>query len=200
MPSQCTSCRPGAFRENRESKPARDLSFRTTGNQQLTQPAKETNVKITSKWITAAAVIGLSASLAFAGSTTGEGHGHGFHGKWRHHHGFSKLASKLNLSDAQKDQWKAIRKSSHEQNAAFFQQSRETRKEFFTEKKAGDTAKADSLKATMQSQRAQMKQIRESEEQQFTKILTADQNAQFQTLKAERAARRAEWQSKKSQK
>lgn len=157
-------------------------------------------MKITSKWITAAAVLGLSATLAFAGSTTGEGHDHGFGAKGRHHHGFSKLASKLNLTDAQKDQWKAIRKSSHEQNAAFFQQSRETRKEFFTAKKAGDTGKADSLKATLQSQHAQMKQIRESEEQQFTKILTADQSAQFQTLKAARAARRAEWQSKKSSK
>lgn len=147
-------------------------------------------MKKTSKWITAAAVLGLSASLAFAGTTTmGEGHGH--HGKGRHHHSFSKLAKKLNLTDAQKDQWKAIRKSSYEQNAAFFQQSREAHKEFFAAKKAGDTAKADSLKATMQSQHAQMKQIRDTEEQQFSKILTADQSAQFQALKAERAARRA---------
>jgi Spy/CpxP family protein refolding chaperone len=157
-------------------------------------------VKKTSKWITAAAVLGLSASLAFAGTTTGEGHSHGFGGEGRHHHGFGKLASKLNLTDAQKGQWKAIRKSSHEQNAAFFQQSRETKKEFFAAKKAGDTAKADSLKATLQSQRAQMKQIRDAEEQQFTKILTPDQSAQFQALKAAHAARRAEWQAKKSQK
>jgi Spy/CpxP family protein refolding chaperone len=157
-------------------------------------------VKNTSKWITAAAVIGLSASLAFAGTEIGEGHGHGFGAKGRHHHGFSKLASKLNLTDAQKDQWKAIRKSSHEQNAAFFQQSRETRKDFFAAKKAGDTAKADSLKATLESQHAQMKQIRDAEEQQFTKILTPDQNAQFQALKAKRAERRAEWQAKKSAK
>lgn len=157
-------------------------------------------MKKTSKWITAAAVLGLSASLAFAGTTMGEGHGHGFEGKGRHHHGFGKLAKKLNLTDAQKDQWKAIRKSSHEQNAAFFQQSHATMKEFFAAKKAGDTAKADSLKATVESQHAQMKQIRDAEEQQFTKILTPDQSAQFQTLKAARAARRAEWQAKKSQK
>jgi Spy/CpxP family protein refolding chaperone len=146
-------------------------------------------VKNTSKWITAAAVVGLSATLAFAGTGMGEGHGHGFKG--RHHHQFGKLASKLNLTDAQKDQWKAIRKSSHEQNAAFFQQSHQTMQEFRAAKKAGDTAKADSLKATMQSQRAQMKQIRAAENEQFSKILTAEQSAQYQALKAERAARHA---------
>jgi len=153
-------------------------------------------VKKTSKWITAAAVLGLSASLAFAGSNMGEGHGHGFEGKGRHH-GFSKLASKLNLTDAQKDQWKAIRKSSHEQNAAFFQQSHQTMQDFRAAKKAGDTAKADSLKATLQSQRAQMKQIRAAEEEQFAKILTAEQSAQYQAMKAERAARHAAKESQK---
>jgi protein CpxP len=147
-------------------------------------------MKSTSKWITAAAVLGLSATLAFAGTGMGEWHGHGFEGKGRHH-GFSKLASKLNLTDAQKVQWKAIRKSSHEQNAAFFQQSHQTRQDFHAAKKAGDTAKADSLKTAIASQRAQMKQIRAAEEQQFVKILTPEQSAQYQTLKAERAARHA---------
>ncbi len=131
-------------------------------------------MKNTSKWITAAAVLGLSATLAFAGTGMGEGHGHGFEGNGRHHWG-SKLASKLNLTDAQKEQWKAIRKSSHEQNAAFFQQSRQTWQD----------------KPALESQRAQMKQIRAAEEQQFVKILTAEQSAQYQTLKAERAARHA---------
>jgi Spy/CpxP family protein refolding chaperone len=154
-------------------------------------------VKNTSKWITAAAVVGLSATLAFAGTGMGEGHGHhGFEGKGRHH-GFSKLASKLNLTDAQKEQAKAIRKSSHEQNAAFFQQSHQTMQDFRAAKKAGDTAKAGSLKATLQSQRAQMKQIRAAEDEQFAKILTAEQSAQYQTLKAERAARHDARESQK---
>jgi Spy/CpxP family protein refolding chaperone len=152
-------------------------------------------VKTNSKWITAAAVLGLSASLAFAGTTAmGEGHGSG--GKGRHHWG-SKLASKLNLTDAQKSQWKAIRKSSFEQNKAFFQQSRQTRMDFHAAKKAGDTAKADSLKATIESQHAQMKQIRAAEEQQLVKILTPDQSTQFQALKAERAARHAAREAQK---
>jgi periplasmic protein CpxP/Spy len=169
-------CPPERLAINRSIKPKRQ--------------SRRTIVKNTSKWITAAAVLGLSATLAFAGTGMGEGHSHGFGGKWRHH-GFSKLASKLNLTDAQKAQWKAIRKSSHEQNAAFFQQAHQTMKDFHAAKKAGDTAKADALKPAIESQRAQMKQIRAAEQQQFVKILTAEQSAQYQTLKAERAARHA---------
>jgi len=148
-------------------------------------------VKQTSKWITVVAAVGLSASLAFAG----EGHGHGMKGRDRGGFGM-KLASKLNLTDAQKEQWKAIRKSSREQNSAFFQQSHQTMKEFRAAKEAGDTAKVDALKQTLQSQRAQMKQIRDAEETQLLNILTAEQRAQFQTLKAQRAERGKEWKQK----
>ena len=144
-------------------------------------------MKTNSKWITAVAALGITASLAFAGTSLANGNGHGF----GHHHWGSKLASKLNLTDAQKAQWKAIRKSSHEQNAAFFQQARQTRKDFHAAKKAGDTAKVDALKPTLQSQRAQMQTIRAAEEQQFVKILTPDQSTQYQALKAARAARHA---------
>ena len=140
-------------------------------------------MKKTSKWITVVAAVGLSATLAIAG----EGHG-GFKGK-RHGEFGMKLASKLNLTDAQKEQWKAIRKSSREQNSAFFQQSRQTMKDFRAAKEAGDTAKADALKQTLQSQRAQMKQIRDSQETQLMNILTAEQRTQYQTLKAQRAER-----------
>lgn len=143
-------------------------------------------MKQTSKWITVVAAVGLSATLAIAG--TGEGHGRGMRGKG--HGGFGmKLASKLNLTDTQKEQWKAIRKSSREQNSAFFQESRQTMKDFRAAKEAGDTAKADALKQTLQSQHAQMKQIRDAEETQLMNILTTEQRAQYQTLKAQRAER-----------
>lgn len=148
-----------------------------------------------SKWITAAAVLGLSASLAVAGTSFGEGRGYG-HGRHGMHDRGERLASKLNLTDAQKEQWKAIRQASREQNAAFFQQSHQTMKDFREAKKAGDTAKAESLKPTLESQRAQMKQIRQAQEQQFMSILTGEQRTQFETLKAERAAKHAERRNK----
>ena len=134
---------------------------------------------------TAVAVTLLGASLAFAGPHEG-GRGWG-HGKRA---GFGeKLAQQLGLTDAQKAQIREIRKESREQNAAFFEQSRATMKELWTAKKAGDTAKADSLKPVIESQRAQMKQIRAAEETRIASVLTAEQNAKWQQLKAQRAER-----------
>jgi len=141
--------------------------------------------------IAAVTVLTLGAGLAVAG--TGEG-GYGHHHHGRHGVFSEKLAAKLNLTDAQKAQVKDIKKSSHEQNAAFFQSARQTFKDFKAAKEANDTAKMDALKATMESNRAQMKQIREAEKAKIASVLTTDQNAQWQKLQAERAAR---WQNKK---
>jgi len=140
------------------------------------------------KTITAvAAVLTLAGTMAFADGVKGE---HGFGGH-HHRHGMfgEKLAAKLNLTDAQKAQIKDIKKSTREANAAFFEQARATRKEFWTAKKANDTAKMDALKPTLESQRAQMKTIRQTEMSQITSVLTPDQQAQLQQLRAERKAR-----------
>jgi Spy/CpxP family protein refolding chaperone len=144
------------------------------------------------KFAAAIAVTALGAAVAFAAPQHegGKAWGHGH----RHMHGvFSKrLAEKLNLTDAQKAQVKDIMKASRQENKAFFQQSRADMKAFFEAKKAGDTAKMDALKPTVQSDRAQMKAIRASEETKIASVLTPDQNAQWQQLKAQRAAKRAQ--------
>ena len=140
------------------------------------------------KWFAAAAgAIALSATLAFAGTNTGEGHwkheGHG------HHERGGRMAAKLNLTEAQKQQWQAMEANFRQENAAFFAQTKQTREAIHAAKEAGDTAKADSLKATAQSQRATMKQLRAAMEPKLLAILNADQQAQYQKLKAEREAR-----------
>jgi Spy/CpxP family protein refolding chaperone len=145
------------------------------------------------KWITAAGVFVLGASLAFAAPQMGEGHEG--HGGRHHHHGkmFGKqMAEKLNLSDAQKQQMADINKSFRQDNEAFFQTARQTRRDFHAAKKANDTAKMDALKPTLESQRAQMKQLRAAQKQKFETILTADQKAQLQQLKAERQQKHGE--------
>jgi Spy/CpxP family protein refolding chaperone len=140
------------------------------------------------KWIAAAATaFVLTASLAIAGTNAGNG-------GWKHeghggHKDEARFAEKLNLNDAQKQQWKAVEQNFRQENSAFLQQVHQTREDFHAAKKAGDTAKADSLKATVQAQKAQMKQLRNAMEPKLLAILTADQRAQFQTMKAERAAR-----------
>ena len=139
---------------------------------------------------TAVAVLALGATMAFAAPHEG-GKGHKAHGG---RGGFSqKLAEKLNLTETQKQHIKDIEKTSREHNRAFFQASRETKMQFKAAKEANDNAKLDALKATFESQRAQMKQIREAEMQKISAILTAEQRAKLEQLKADRGQR---WQNK----
>jgi Spy/CpxP family protein refolding chaperone len=137
------------------------------------------------KWLTAVAVLTLGASLAIAAPNQGWGKHEGRHGEWS-----AEFAQKLNLTDAQKTQLRDLNKSFRADNAAFFQSFHQTREDYRAAMKAGDTAKADSLKATLESQRAQMKQLREAQDSKISTILTPDQRAQWQQIKAERAAKR----------
>ena len=148
-----------------------------------------------SKWITGVAVLALSASLAIAAPHgDGKGYGHGRHGKGE----FSgKLAQKLNLTDAQKAQVKELNKSFREQNKAFFQSFHQTMEDYRAAKQANDTARINALQSRFDSQRAQMQQLRAGLDQSIATVLTPEQNAQWQQLKAERAAKHQQWEQKK---
>src|SRR5688572_16436487 len=131
------------------------------------------------KFVGVLAVLTLGVSLAIAAPHGGKG-GHGKAGF------VEKMAQKLDLSEAQKLQIAEIHKSTREQNAAFFESARQTRQAFKEAKKAGDTVRTDALKATMDSQKAQMKQIREAEMQRVLQILTPAQREKFEAMKADR--------------
>lgn len=140
-----------------------------------------------SKWMTMAAVVTLSASLAIAAPHGGKGGGRhgGKHGRGEFG---ERFAEKLNLTDAQKAQIKTIRQNNREQNKAFFEQSRATFEQFREAKKANDTAKLEQLKPALEQQRAQMKQFRDAERQQILALLTQEQRARFDAMQAEREA------------
>jgi protein CpxP len=140
------------------------------------------------KIMTAVAVLAVGATMAFAaGQNQTEGdHGWGGHHRGGHEFG-EKFAEKLNLSDAQKQQIKDIKAASKQQNEAFFKSFHQTMQDFRDAQKAGDTAKADSLKATFDSQRAQMKAIKDAERVKVMNILTPDQRAKFEAMKAAHA-------------
>ena len=146
------------------------------------------------KIISVVAVVALSGTMAFAAIDNDGGKA------WGHHHrgGMSAhLAQKLNLTDAQKDQMKALHRSFRQDNQAFFQSVHQTRQDMHAAKEAGDTAKIESLKATLQSQRAQMKQLHEAQNEKFLAILTPEQRTQYDALKAERDARREQHRQQK---
>ena len=134
---------------------------------------------------TAVAVFALGASLAFAAPHDGwkghEGRGAGFS---------EKLAAKLNLSDAQKAQIKTIEDQFRSDNAAFLQNFRQTMQDFHAAREANDQAKIDALKPTLESQRAQMKTLREAQKAKIRSILTPDQQAQLDAMKAQHESRR----------
>ena len=144
------------------------------------------------KFVTAVAVTLLGASLALAApQEAANGGGHG----GRQMMSFSeRFGATLNLTDAQKTKIDAIQKETREKNAAFFTEQRTTMKAYWDAKQANDTAKLDTLKPAMDKQRAQMKEIRTAEDAKIAKELTADQNAQWEKIKAERAAQQGQRQ------
>ena len=141
----------------------------------------------TTKWITMAAVVTLSASLAFAAPH--DGFGRGKHRREGHAFG-ERMAAKLNLSEAQQQQIRELNKSFRETNQAFFENARELRKELREARKANDTAKLESLKPQLETQRTQMKQLHDAHQAQILAVLTPEQRTQWEALKAEREQRR----------
>ncbi len=133
------------------------------------------------KLISAVAVLAVGVSLAVAAPQAArEWH----RGAQRH-----ELAQKLNLTDAQKQQLRDLHKQFRQENQAFFKSFRANIREFRAAKKAGDTAKVESLKPALKAQREQMKQLRAQFEPKMLSILTPAQQAQFKALRAEAAAR-----------
>lgn len=139
------------------------------------------------KFFTMAAVLALSTTVAFAAPHEGKGGKHGRGGR-----GEARFFQQLNLTDAQKEQIKSIRQNFREQNKAFFETSRNTFQQFRDAKKANDTAKVESLKPQMEANRTQMQQLRQQERTQILAVLTPEQRAQYEALKAERESRRAQ--------
>ncbi len=144
----------------------------------------------TKKWLTTAAVLALSSTLAFAAPHEGKGGGHGRGGRGGEFG--ERFAKKLNLSDAQQQQVRDMQKSFRDTNKSLFEAARDTRKQIRAAKEAGDTARAESLMGTATAQHAQLKQLRDAQMQRIEAVLTAEQRTQWQAMRAERETRRAE--------
>ena len=139
------------------------------------------------KWMTMAAAVMLTASLAFAAPHEG------MRGGKRGRHGGEfgeRMAAKLNLTDAQKQEIRDLNQSFRENNRSFFESAHSLRMELREAKQANDTAKLESLKPQLEAQRDQMKQLHEAQRNRILAVLTPEQRAQLDALKAERRQRR----------
>lgn len=154
-------------------------------------------------WKAMTAGLMLAATLAVPGMTLAQnddfespvvikrvGH-HGHHG----HHFFERMAQELDLTEGQKAQLKANREANKGVRKASREQRRELHKQIREALNSGaDQATLDSLGAELgKLEIAKMQQMRERH-QQFEAILTEEQKAKLEELKAERKER---WKGKR---
>jgi Spy/CpxP family protein refolding chaperone len=126
-----------------------------------------------------ALMVTAASAISFAQSA-GPGTPHG-----GHRAGFGRMAAKLNLTDAQKQQLKDIHTASREQNHQLYADFHAKLQEFRALKQANDP-KADDVKAELKAMRPQMEAARNASRDAMLNILTPEQRDQ---LKAARQSR-----------
>lgn len=99
-----------------------------------------------------------------------------------------RAAEKLGLSDAQKQQIAAIHKASREANRQLIADLRAKTREFRQLKRANDPRAAD-LQPQLETLRDQAKAARKATHEQVLTVLTAEQRAQLDALRAARRHR-----------
>lgn len=136
------------------------------------------------RWITVAAAL-LVASAAFAG---------------RHEPGFRvgtdaerlmrpRAAAKLGLSPDQRNQIKVLEAEFAEANREMLRSARNTRRELRLAEQQGDAKKAEALRTALGSRRDQVRQARIAQREKVLAILTPEQRARWQSMRAQRPAR-----------
>lgn len=138
----------------------------------------------------------LMTTLAFAAPDGGErGHGrHGMRGEGMQHRGahLERMAERLGLSEAQKVQMRELRESFRAETEPQRTAMHETMKQLREARQAEDTARAQQLAATLEGQRAQIRELRKAQHERMLALLTAEQRAKVEEMQAQREQRRGE--------
>lgn len=129
------------------------------------------------KFITAVALTASMVPMAWAGQHGARGQG--FH--QGQHDG--RIFARLNLTADQKAQMKTIAEASRQQNQALFQEFKAKVAAFRELKKANDPGAA-AAKAALEPLAEQVKAARKATHEQMLNVLTAEQRAQLQQLRA----------------
>jgi Spy/CpxP family protein refolding chaperone len=104
----------------------------------------------------------------------------------REHHGSrdgAKMADALNLTDAQKEQAKAIREKYRASNEDFRAQMQTLREQTKAAKEANNTAELDKLKQQREALFAKAKENWTAQRNEFRSILNADQQAKLDQMR-----------------
>jgi len=136
------------------------------------------------KWIPAVAVVTLLSMTAFAQPDEERA------ARRRGHQAdVASLITKLDLTPEQRQQIEEIQRTSRTELSAYMDASHGMMEQIRAARAAKDTEKLKALQAELDTQRAQMKQLRDRQGEELLSILTPEQRTQLETLKGERAAK-----------
>jgi len=136
------------------------------------------------KWIPAVAVVTLlsmSAVAQPAEERTAR--------RRSHQTDVASLITKLDLTAEQRQQIEEIQQTSRTELSAYMEASHGTMEQIRAARAAKDAEKLKALQTELDSQREQMKQLRDRQGEELLSILTPEQRTQLETLKGERAAK-----------
>lgn len=131
------------------------------------------------KFITAIALTAVMAAPAFA---------HRAHGGARGRRvAFERVASRLNLTTAQREQMREIRLAERERNKQLFTAFRAKRQELRQLRQANDP-RAESFRTEMQAMGGQVRAARKASRARVLSVLSAEQRQQLEQMRENRRA------------
>lgn len=141
-------------------------------------------------------IVGLFSVLVIAAfvAVSSVAQAQGRHGGKRGHDGqrLEKLAEKLDLSEQQKQQIKALHERFRQEHEDEFAQMKRLREQMKEARQAGDRERAVALREQMKALHENMKADREALHERMLQILTPEQRAELAEMKERRKDRRKE--------
>lgn len=124
------------------------------------------------KWISTAAVLLLTASMAFAAPGRGKGSG--------------KDLKDLNLTNEQRAAIEKLEKAFRQDSKEAFKAARAASKEYREARRAGDTAKMAELKPEVEARREALEALRDAYKAAVRALLTPEQASQWDSRRRQR--------------
>jgi protein CpxP len=149
----------------------------------------------------AALALGLAGVGLAAQDEAGPREGRGQWGMRGRHHGSEGGMRALNLTEAQREQLKAMREEQHQAMRPVMEQQRELRKQIREALESGsrDATKIGQLEIQAFQLRQQMKAAHEKQQAAFLGILTPEQKAQWEKMREERKQHMEQFREKREQ-
>jgi periplasmic protein CpxP/Spy len=139
--------------------------------------------------LAASLVLASGAAFSQAPSTEAPAEQQQHHGKRGHKGGEGRIAAALNLTDAQKEQAKAIREKYKASHTDVRTQMRDLHARAEAAKQANNTAELDRIKQEREAVFTKAKQSWDAERAEIRAILTPEQQAKFDEMAQRRGQR-----------